>query len=30
LTIQQAIGMPLSSWGTDSMGTAKTVTEILA
>jgi hypothetical protein len=29
LTVQQALGMPLSSWGTDSMATTKTITEIL-
>jgi len=30
LTIQQALGMPLNSWGTDSMSTSKTITEVLA
>jgi hypothetical protein len=26
----QALGIPLSSWGTDSMETSKTITEIFA
>jgi hypothetical protein len=30
LTIQQALGMSLSSWGTDSMETTKPITEVLA
>jgi hypothetical protein len=30
LTAQQILGVPVSSWGTDSMETSKTVTEILA
>jgi hypothetical protein len=30
LTIQQALGLPLNSWGTDSMATSKTITEVLA
>ncbi len=30
LTLQQAMGVPVSSWGTDSMQTSKTITEIMA
>ena len=30
LTVQQALGLPLNSWGTDSMATSKTITEVLA
>jgi hypothetical protein len=30
LTVQQALGLPLSNWGTDSMETAKTITEVMA
>jgi hypothetical protein len=30
LTVMQALGIPLSSWGTDSMETSKTITEIFA
>jgi hypothetical protein len=30
LTVQQAMGVPISSWGTDSMATSKTITEVLA
>jgi hypothetical protein len=30
LTLQQAMGVPVSSWGTDSMQTSKTITEIIA
>jgi hypothetical protein len=30
LTMQQAMGVPVSSWGTDSMQTSKTITEIMA
>lgn len=30
LTVQQALGMSLNSWGTASMTTSKTITEILA
>ena len=30
LTIQQALGLPLNSWGTDSMATSKSITEVLA
>lgn len=30
LTIQQALGLPIASWGTQSMETSKTITEILA
>jgi hypothetical protein len=30
LTIQQAIGLPLNSWGSDSMATSKSITEVLA
>jgi hypothetical protein len=30
LTIQQALQMPLNGWGTDSMATAKTISEVLA
>jgi hypothetical protein len=29
LTIQQALGLPINSWGTDSMKTSKTITEML-
>ena len=29
LTVQQALGMPVNSWGTDSMATSKTITEVL-
>jgi hypothetical protein len=30
LTVQQALGLSLNSWGTDSMQTSKTITEVLA
>ncbi len=30
LTVQQALGLPINSWGTDSMATSKTITEVLA
>ena len=30
LTIQQALGLPVSTWGTQSMATSKTFTELLA
>jgi hypothetical protein len=30
LTIQQALGVPINSWGTDSMQTSKTITEVMA
>jgi hypothetical protein len=30
LTVQQAMGVPINSWGTDSMQTAKTITEVMA
>jgi hypothetical protein len=30
LTVQQAFGLPISSWGTDSMQTSKTITEVMA
>jgi hypothetical protein len=30
LTIQQVMGLPVASWGTDSMETSKPVTEVLA
>jgi hypothetical protein len=30
LTIQQALGLSINSWGTDSMSTSKTITEVLA
>jgi hypothetical protein len=30
LTVQQALGLPVNSWGTDSMATSKTITEVLA
>jgi hypothetical protein len=30
LTMQQAMGVPVSSWGTDSNQTSKTITEIMA
>jgi hypothetical protein len=30
LTVQQAVGVPVNSWGSDSMETSKTITEILA
>ena len=30
LTVQQAVGVPINSWGTDSMQTAKTITEVMA
>jgi hypothetical protein len=30
LTMQQAMGVPVTHWGTESMGTSKTITEILA
>jgi hypothetical protein len=30
LTMQQVMGVPVSSWGTDSMQTSKTITEIVA
>lgn len=29
LTVQQVVGVPINSWGTDAMETSKTVTEIL-
>ena len=30
LTLQQAFGMPVSSWGTESNRTSRTITEIIA
>jgi len=30
LTVQQAMGLPVNSWGTDSMQTTKTITEVMA
>ena len=30
LTVQQAFGLPINSWGTDSMQTSKTITEVVA
>jgi hypothetical protein len=30
LTVMQALGLPLSSWGTDSMETSKSITDVLA
>ncbi len=30
LTVQQAMGVQVNSWGSDSMETSKTVTEIMA
>jgi hypothetical protein len=30
LTIQQALGLPINSWGTDSMATSKSISEVLA
>lgn len=30
LTIQQALGVPVNSWGTDSMQTSRTITEVMA
>jgi hypothetical protein len=30
LTVQQALGVPIDSWGTDSMRTGKTITEVVA
>lgn len=30
LTLQQVLGVPVSSWGTDSMQTSKTISEIVA
>jgi hypothetical protein len=30
LTCQQAMGVPVNSWGTDSMQTSKTITEVMA
>jgi hypothetical protein len=30
LTLQQAMGVPVAKWGTESMGTSKAITEILA
>ena len=30
LTVQQAVGVPINSWGTDSMQTSKTITEVMA
>jgi hypothetical protein len=30
LTVQQVMGVPLNSWGTDSMQTSKTITEVVA
>jgi hypothetical protein len=30
LTVQQALGVPVNSWGTDSMQTSKTITEVMA
>jgi hypothetical protein len=30
LTVQQAMGVPINGWGTDSMQTSKTITEVLA
>jgi hypothetical protein len=30
LTVQQVMGVPVSSWGTDSLETSKTITELLA
>lgn len=29
LTVQQALGMPVNSWGAESMATTKTITEVL-
>ena len=29
LTVQQAVGVPINSWGTDSMQTSKTITEVM-
>lgn len=29
LTVQQVLGVPLNSWGTDSMQTSKTITEVV-
>ncbi len=29
LTVQQAVGVPINSWGTDSMQTSKTFTEVM-
>jgi len=30
LTVQQAMGVPVNDWGADSMGTSRTITEIMA
>ena len=30
LTVQQALGVPINSWGVDGNGTAKTITEVMA
>src|SRR5262249_48049128 len=30
LTIQQALGMPVNGWGSDSMSTTKTISEVLS
>ena len=30
LTLQQAFGLPIDSWGTDSLKTSKTISEVLA
>jgi hypothetical protein len=30
LTVQQALGLPVSNWGTESNNTSKTITEVLA
>jgi hypothetical protein len=30
LTVQQAMGVPVNSWGSDTMATSRTITEILA
>jgi hypothetical protein len=30
LTVQQALGVPIASWGTDSNQTSKTITEVMA
>lgn len=30
LTVQQAMGVPVNNWGADSMGTSRTITEIMA
>jgi hypothetical protein len=30
LTLQQALGVPINSWGTDSMQTSKTISEVMA